>query len=125
MFLQAEKEYLEHLSAGRFMLLEERPGGRCMFPPRVAAPGTGARSLAWRPASGLGSVHSTTVIHPRAPQVPYNLALIDLAEGVRMMSRVEGIPPEGVFIGMKVSARIAQGNAGPMVVFVPLPGDGQ
>ena len=48
-----------------------------------------------------------------------NIVLIDLAEGVRLMSRVEGLPPGEVRIGMKVRARIAAGDAGPLLVFDP------
>ena len=52
-----------------------------------------------------------------------NIALIDLAEGVRLMSRVEGVPPGQVKIGMKVKARIMPGDGGrdgsPLLVFDP------
>jgi uncharacterized OB-fold protein len=34
---------------------------------------------------------------------PYAVALIDLAEGVRMLSNVVGCPPEDVVIGMPVT----------------------
>ena len=69
--------------------------------PRVAEPGTGCTDLEWVEASGKGTVYSTTVIRQKPPTPNYNLALIDLAEGARMMSRVEGIPPEEVRIGMR------------------------
>jgi len=35
------------------------------------------------------------------------------------MSRVEGLPPDQVRIGMKVKARIAKTDAGPLLVFDP------
>jgi uncharacterized protein len=43
---------------------------------------------------------------------------------VRMMSRVEGLPPEQVQIGMAVRARIIEGREQPMVVFAAA-GEGQ
>ena len=89
------------------------------LPPRVAEPRTGDTDLEWVEASGEGVVYSTTVMRPRPPAAAYNVALIDLAEGARMMSRVEGPAPEEVTIGMKVRARIAQGEDGPLVVFDP------
>ena len=46
-------------------------------------------------------------------------ALIDLAEGPRMMSRVIAIPPEEVKIGMAVKARIIHENDLALVVFEP------
>jgi uncharacterized OB-fold protein len=40
---------------------------------------------------------------------PYNVALVDLDEGVRMMSRVEGIvAPDQVVIGQRVNAFIGR-----------------
>jgi uncharacterized OB-fold protein len=65
-------------------------------------------------------VYSTTVIRQKPPAPSYNLALVDLAEGPRMMSRVEGIPPEQVRIGMRVSAKIIRENDVPLLVFEPV-----
>jgi uncharacterized OB-fold protein len=47
----------------------------------------------------------------------YNVALIDLDEGVRMMSRVDGIPPEEVRIGMQVRAKVLDNKGVGLVVF--------
>ena len=58
----------------------------------------------WVEASGLGTVYSTTVVRSKSGN--HNVALIDLAEGPRMMSRVVGLCPESVVIGMQVRARI-------------------
>jgi uncharacterized OB-fold protein len=50
-----------------------------------------------------GVVYSTTTVHSR--EGAYNVCLVDLDDGVRMMSTVVGIPPEDVRIGMAVLAR--------------------
>jgi uncharacterized protein len=112
------QEFQAFLLEGRFMIQRSRESGRAVFYPRVAEPGTGAE-LEWVEASGYGAVYATTVVHPKPPQESYNVALIDLQEGVRMMSRVEGIAPAQVSIGMKVKARISIEKAGPLVVFDP------
>ena len=49
----------------------------------------------------------------------YNVSLIDLDEGVRMMSRVEGVAPEAVRIGMAVRAQVAVKEGRGLLVFVP------
>jgi uncharacterized OB-fold protein len=95
------------------------PPGRCFWFPRVAEPGTGSTDLEWVEASGKGVVYSTTVIRQKPPTPNYNLALIDLAEGARMMSRVEGIAPEEVRIGMPVRAKIVREGERPLLVFEP------
>lgn len=117
--MQPEKEYLEHLAQGRFMIQHSPSTGQYVFYPRMAAPGTGATDLEWVEASGLGTVYSTTVIRQKPPTPNYNLALIDLAEGPRMMSRVDGVAPEEVRIGMPVRARVVQEGEQSLVVFVP------
>jgi uncharacterized OB-fold protein len=49
---------------------------------------------------------------------PYNVALINLDEGFRMMSRVEGIAPEAVKIGMRVKFIAAKDEDGnPLAIF--------
>ena len=108
-----------HLEQGRFLLQRSRETGRFLFYPRVAEPETGCTDLEWVEVSGLGTVYSTTVIHQKPPAPAYNVVLVDLAEGPRMMSRVEGLAPEQVRIGMAVRARIAQDESGPVIVFDP------
>ncbi|MCC2673160.1 MAG: hypothetical protein K0R58_107 [Ramlibacter sp.] len=115
--IRPEQEYFAHLAQGRFVLQRSRSSGRHVFYPRVAEPVTGARDLEWVPASGLGTVHAVTVMRPKPPQQPYNVVLVDLDEGPRMMSRVEGVAPEAVRIGMRVRARIAMQDDKPLVVF--------
>lgn len=115
-----EQEYFAHLAQGRFMLQRSRASGRCFFYPRVAAPVSGDRDLEWVPASGRGTVHATTIVRPKPPQQPYNVVLVDLEEGVRVMSRVEGIAPEAVKIGMPVQARIGTQDEKPILLFDPV-----
>src|SRR3982750_3529472 len=117
--MNPEQEYFEHVAAGRFMLQRSRSTGGHVFYPRVAEPGTGATDLEWVEASGRGSVYSTTVIRQKPPTPSYNLALIDLAEGPRMMARMEGIAPDEVRIGMPVKAKNIRENDQPLVVFEP------
>lgn len=69
----------------------------------------GSRSLEWTPVSGQGTVYSFTVIRQvidNAPafqaDIPFVVALIELAEGPRMYSNVTGCKPEEVVIGMRV-----------------------
>lgn len=110
---------MEFLAQGEFMLQRSRSSGAFVFYPRVAAPRTGATDLEWVKASGLGTVYSTTVIRQKPPKMDYNVALIDLKEGPRMMSRVEGLAPQDVKIGMPVRAKIISEDDKPFVVFEP------
>lgn len=105
-----EKRYLDALATGRFEIQKCAVCARHVFYPRVLCPHCGAGKLDWVAASGRGTVYSTTVVRRKpADGGDYNVCLVDLAEGVRMMSRVVTVPPEAVRIGMAVKARIAEG----------------
>jgi len=112
-------DYEQFLREGRFMIQRSQSSGAHVFYPRLFEPVTGVMDLEWVPASGGGTVYSTTVIRPRAPNPPYNVCLIDLDEGPRMMSRVDGIAADTVRIGMRVKARIITEADKPLVVFTP------
>lgn len=61
----------------------------------------------WKRLSGRGEVFSSIVFHQVyhpgfAKEVPYNVALIQLEEGPRMISNVVGIPANQVRVGHKV-----------------------
>ena len=92
--------YQEALANGSFQIQRCDGCGFHIFYPRVLCP--------WVQASGKGVVYSTTIIRQR-PEAGgnKNLCVVELAEGPRMMSRVEGIPAEDVKIGMAVTAEIA------------------
>src|ERR1700674_1865893 len=117
--MHPEQEYREHLAKGDFMLQRCASSGAFVFFPRIAEPRTGATDLEWVRASGKGTVYSTTVIRQKPPKTDYNLALIDLAEGPRMMSRVQNIPPDQVKIGMSVRALVIREDGRPVIVFEP------
>jgi uncharacterized OB-fold protein len=86
------------------------PAGDAIFFPRVVAPQTG-QSLSWQISKGHGTVYATTVVHAK-DQAPYNVALIDLDEGFRMMSQVHGVAAELVAIGQRVQVWMRKDDDG-------------
>ncbi len=119
--LRPLRDYQAYLDEGRFMLLRDRTTGEAFFFPRVLAPVTGSRDLEWFEASGRGTVYAVTVVQKRPPTPNYNVVLVDLEEGPRVMSRVEGLAPDDVFIDMKVQARVAQVDGKGILLFDPAP----
>lgn len=115
-----EQQWREALGRGQFLLQRALASGRYFFPPRVAEPGTGDRNWEWAAASGEGEVHSVTVVHSRPPDDPYAVVLVDLTEGVRLMSSVIGMDPEDVQIGMPVRAKIQGEGAEAVLLFEPV-----
>ncbi|QHE83692.1 Zn-ribbon domain-containing OB-fold protein [Hydrogenophaga sp. BPS33] len=117
--MRPEADFTGFLAQGKFMIQRSRTSGRHIFHPRVVEPGTGSTDLEWVEASGHGTVYSTTTLMQRPPTPNLNIALIDLAEGPRMLARVDGVPSEDVRIGMPVRARVIEENGQHLVVFVP------
>jgi uncharacterized OB-fold protein len=73
--------------------------------------------LQWAAPSGLGTVYSTTVV--RKKEGDYNVCLVDLDEGPRMMSRVIGVDPGAVRIGHRVRAQVLRTGEDALLVFAP------
>lgn len=91
-----------------------------VFHPRVVSPRSGSRNLEWRVSSGRGAVYAATAVHVKG-EPPYNVALVDLDDGFRMLSRVEGVAPENVAIGMRVRVSFRSDTEAqpPYPVFLP------
>lgn len=110
-----EAMFRDYLRAGRFMIQRSRSTGRYVFYPRVMVPGSGEADLEWVEAAGTGTVYAMTVNRTRTGS--YNIALVELDEGPRMMTRIDGV--EAVPIGTRVTAHIVEENGEPLVVFTP------
>lgn len=120
--VHAEAEYAAFLKEGRFMIQRSASTGEHVFFPRIAQPGTGLADLEWVEPSGAGTVYSFTVVANKPPTPDYVIALVDLAEGVRMMSRIVDCEPAAVRIGMAVAARMGDVDGAPAVLFAPAEG---
>lgn len=101
-----------YLAAGRFMIQRAQSTGEYVFWPRISAP-SGATDLEWVEPAGTGTIYAITV--NRARDTSWNVALIELDEGVRMMSTLPAV--ETAPIGARVKARIEDAQSGPRVVF--------
>ena len=115
-----EAEYFANLDQGRFLIQQCTACKGHVFYPRVLCPHCGSEHLSWVEPSGRGTVYSVSVIHGKpGTNSDYNVALIDLEEGVRVMSRVEEIAPEAVTIGMAVKAGVKLTDGKGLLIFTP------
>jgi hypothetical protein len=75
--------------------------------PRAVCPICLGTNLAWREASGRGTIYAVTVEHrPQNPRMsaraPYAVALVDLDEGARLLTNVVTPDPLSLVIGQPV-----------------------
>lgn len=112
--------YQDALDHGQFMLQHCDACGAHVFFPREICPHCGGARLTWQAACGAGTVHAMTTVR-RKPDAggDYNVSLIELDEGVRLMSRVEGVAPAEVRIGLRVHAEVTQHNGHGLLLFRP------
>jgi uncharacterized protein len=96
------------LDGGRFLLQRCSACQKYIHHPREFCLHCGGQSLEWVQPKGTGTIYAvTTVRRKREEGGDLNVSLIDLDEGVRLMSRVHGVPPSDVRIGERVRARVA------------------
>lgn len=119
-----EKFYFDNLGNGKFLIQRCDACSRAVFYPRNVCPHCGGDALSWFEPTGQGTVYATTIVHPaKEAGQPYNVCLVDLDEGVRMMSRVVDLPAGSVRIGMRVTARLEGAGDAARLVFQSGKGD--
>jgi uncharacterized OB-fold protein len=117
------KAFYDGCARGELWLQRCVETGRFQFYPRPCSVYTGGE-VEWVKSSGKGTVHTFTVIRRNYPEpyleplTPYVVAIIEIFEGVRMMSNVTGCALEDVKIGMPVEVYFGCVNEA-LRVFMP------
>lgn len=99
------------LAAHKLLIQRCASCGRLQHPPAPMCPGCHGFEMESVEASGRGTVHSFVVAHhPPIPpfEYPNVIALVELEEGTRLVSRLAGIGPDDVRIGMPVQVEFEQ-----------------
>ena len=117
-------QHTAQLDAGTFFIQQCKACAKAIYFPREVCPHCGSNDLHFAAPGGLGTVYSTTVVR-RKPDAggDYNVCIVELDEGVRLMGCVENTAPDAVKIGQRVKARVAltpvDGKTKGRVVFDP------
>ncbi|UZJ30885.1 Zn-ribbon domain-containing OB-fold protein [Streptomyces endophytica] len=115
------RPYWEAAAQGRLLLRRCRAEGcgRAHHYPREFCPYCWSEDVDWEPAAGRGTLYTWSVVHrndlpPFGDRVPYVAAVVDLAEGPRMMTEIVGCPEADLRIGMPLVVDFrGDGDAGP------------
>ncbi|MEU1817354.1 bifunctional MaoC family dehydratase N-terminal/OB-fold nucleic acid binding domain-containing protein [Streptomyces roseifaciens] len=97
--------FWEGVAAHKLLIQRCAACGTLRFPWLPGCGRCGSPEWGTTEACGSGTVHSYVVVHhPPFPAFdpPYAVALVELAEGVRMISSITGVPHDRVRIGMPV-----------------------
>ena len=106
------------LDAGRFLIQRCGGCGKHVYFPRELCPHCGSAALEWTLPQGGGTVYAVTTVRRKpADGGDLNVSLIDMDEGVRLMSRVDNLPADQVRIGQRVKARVQVKDGRGLVLF--------
>lgn len=115
--------YWDGLAEGELRLQRCVDCGTAQFYPRALCATCGG-DVEWFTASGDGEVHTFSVVRthhaePFASLVPFVLAIVELAEGPRMMTNLIDCAPEDVRIGLPVRLEPVAAEGVSVPFFVP------
>ncbi len=100
------QHFWDGAKAGDLLLQSCNDCSKTYFPPRPFCPKCGSRSVKTVKASGRAKLHSFVIHHRPAPgfDPPYAIAVVELAEGPRMMTNIVGCPqtPEALQVDMNL-----------------------
>ena len=105
--------------------------GRTFWHPRPRCPHCGSERVDWIRASGRGTVHTYTVVRQSddpyfKTKAPYAVAMIDLDEGVRIMTNIVDTPLAALAVGMRVEVVFEDAGGGIAIpLFRASPGSGE
>lgn len=107
--------YWDGIARGELRIQRCDSCSRAVFYPRSLCPHCHTNKLSWITASGKGTIYSYTVAHQAfgafATDAPYIVAIIELEEGVRMLTRITETPRERVTVGAPVQVTFVELSA--------------
>jgi uncharacterized OB-fold protein len=116
-------QHQAQLGQGLFHIQKCQACHQHIYFPREICPHCGSADVAFVTPSGLGTVYAVTTVRRKAADGgDYNVSLIDLDEGPRLMSRVSNCPPQAVHIDQRVQAHVVVTDGQGVVMFNALDG---
>ena len=90
------KAFFDGLRERRLLIQRCGECGQAYFYPRPFCPECLSGDVAWEEASGKGTLYSFVINYRNAPgfDAPYIIAVVELAEGPRMMTNLVGVEPD-------------------------------
>ena len=102
------RPFWDGLKERKFLLRHCNACGHDHYYPRPFCPTCWSDALSWTEASGRGRLYTYSVVHvndlpPFNERVPYVAAIVELDEGPRVMTNVEGVPFDELRADMPVT----------------------
>jgi uncharacterized OB-fold protein len=117
--------YWDGAAAGELRIQRCAECGTAFFYPRTSCPACASAALEWFTTSGRATLYSYTISHRPAPgfddDVPYAIAVVQLAEGPRLMANIVGVPntPDNLVLDMELEVTFEQRGEIALPQFTP------
>lgn len=112
--------FWEGCAAGELRIQHCTSCDRYVFYPRLLCPSCGSGELEWVTSDGTATLHSYAISHRAAPgfadDVPYVIAVVELPEGVRMMTNLVHVEPDPEQLPLDLPLRVVFERRGDAVV---------
>jgi uncharacterized OB-fold protein len=104
---EASRPFFEGALAGRLMLMRCRSCGTPRMPARLHCDACLSTESEWFEASGRGLIYTFGIMHQRyhpafAAEIPYNLGVVELEEGPRLVTNFVGVSNANLRVGLPV-----------------------
>ncbi|WP_406515328.1 Zn-ribbon domain-containing OB-fold protein [Streptomyces sp. NBC_00873] len=107
------RRYWDAAAEGHLLLRRCRACGAAHHYPREFCPTCWSEDVDWERASGRATLYTWSVVHrndlpPFGSRVPYTAAVVELAEGPRMMTEIVDCEESALVIGMELRVAFRQ-----------------
>lgn len=111
------RHWWEASAERRLLIVRCHSCSRAHYYPRPFCPRCGGDDVSWEEASGEAVLYTWSVVYqndlpPFRDRVPYVAAVVDLAEGPRMMTNVVGVHTDELEVGMALRVDFEELEAG-------------
>jgi uncharacterized OB-fold protein len=97
-------------AAGELRIQKCTACNRHVFYPRPICPHCGSGDLEWVVSDGTATLYSYVISHRAAPgfadETPYVIAVVELPEGVRMMTNIVDVEPDPANLPLDMPLRV-------------------
>jgi uncharacterized OB-fold protein len=120
------ERFWEELGEGRFVLQRCVDCTRFAGYPKVFCPHCHSDALEWVESPGTGTIYTFSTVTANPPstfadELPYTIAIVELDEGVRFLSRLVNVEPDAVACDLPVRLVIEREGDRVMPLFEPAP----
>jgi hypothetical protein len=116
--------YWDAAKEGKLLIKRCRACGRPHAYPRPFCPHCWSEDVEWEEASGAATLYTYSIVRrndlpPFNERVPYVAAVVELAEGPRLLTNIVDCEPEAVAIGMALEVTFRDDGDFALPVFRP------